>query len=145
MCILFVKLQNGFGDEGSTFVFDEDEEMESFEIEQSQTMEISYCAALDMDENMNDIVQPEIDDQMQLETARNSSPHEFGGAQAQNEADQNQSRHTENPLNVIASLSPLKPLAVMALRQSKGKRRASIFKDINKMIALDQMKKLFQK
>lgn len=150
VCIHFFKLQNGFGDEGTTFIFDEDEEMESietehFEMEQSQTMEISCCASLDMDENMNDIVQPEIDDQMQLETVRKSPTHEFDGAQAQNEADQNQSRHTENPLNVIASLSPLKPLAVTALRQSKGKRRTSIFKDINKIITVEQMHKLIQK
>lgn len=92
-----------------------------------------------MDENQNGIVAPEIDG-VQFDL----SP--MDGVEESNQTDRNQkTKTTENPLEVLAMLSPLEPLAVTALRKGKGARQASAFKDIEKTIPSDKMQKQIAK
>lgn len=138
---MLFQLQNGFGDDGK-FIFDEEEHEESDEMEEApeisssikqiENLDVPHCASIDidqqMDENMNDIV---------------ASP---GAAQQEdNEAEKSASKPAEDPLGLMASLSPLKPPAVVALRKSKGNRRQSVFKDENKTISLETMQKHIDK
>lgn len=100
---------------------------------------------VDTDENMNAIMAADIDelsaiaDEIPEIIAPENEPNEINGIR-------DHSKIREDPLKELASLSPLKPLAVTALKKGKGKRRSSsVFKDVEKVIATEAMKKYVDK
>lgn len=134
-------------------MFDNDVEMCSFQENEPEAVrsQISMMTDfhVDTDENMNAIMAADIDelsaiggpiaDEIPEINATENEPSEINGIQEH-------SQIREDPLKELALLSPLKPLAVAALKKGKGKRRSSsVFKDVEKVIATDAMKKHIDK
>lgn len=122
-------MENGFGDNGLDIFQDKDEEMEPFvSLTPNESLnQMPASQPIELDENMNN-VDVEIDQvTVQPESA----------APVQEPI----VRRNENPLNLLAKVESLQPPAVSALRKRRGKRQNSIFKDIDKMISDEIMKK----
>lgn len=124
-------MENGFGDNGLGIFEGEDEEMEPF-IGLSGNDSLNQVPAFpsaDLDENMNNV-----DIGIDLMSA-SGQPEPAAPVQ------EPIVRRKENPLNLLAKVVPLQPPTVSALRKGKGKRHTSIFKDNDKMISDQIMKK----
>lgn len=132
---------NGFGDDGFGAFGDDQQEMPSFydfELNVSRSNEsmsiVSRHPSINFDEKMIDIVEAGIDQESnaieQIPVAPIKEPIV---------------RRKENPLNLLAKVTPLPPPDVDAVRGGHGKRRCSVFKDDDKIISKDMMKKRIDK
>ncbi|XP_055296186.1 uncharacterized protein LOC129565383 [Sitodiplosis mosellana] len=133
-------LENGFGDDGFGVFEEEDEEMvamDDAELNNTRSNDLVGIVprhpSIDLDENMNNVDELDID----LESIGNRSEQAAGAPPPPEPS----VRRKENPLNLLAKVTPLAPLAVTALRIGGGKRKRSIFKDEDKIISNRLMRK----
>lgn len=122
----FVQADFSFGDEGQSFQFDEEEEMEPIPRVQH--------ASITLDENMNDIVAPEIDLEITSLETELPAPHATVG----------NANVTKDNMETLKSLSPMQP-PIVPPKINKKKRRSTLSIDTDKTIPSKVMQRRISK